>query len=146
MALTHRQLEAFQVFMEMGTVTASADRLRVSQPAMSKILAGLEYDLKLKEAHVESQRILDQARANASRLEAELRAKAEEQSQRIIERAQETINAERDRALQSLRGEVGGLAVDLATRVVGESLDRERQLRLVDQYINDLASQNGASH
>ncbi|MBR1217217.1 LysR family transcriptional regulator [Bradyrhizobium sp. U87765 SZCCT0131] len=48
MALTHRQLEAFQVFMEMGTVTAAADRLRVSQPAMSKILAALEYDLKLK--------------------------------------------------------------------------------------------------
>lgn len=48
MALTHRQLEAFHAFMETGTVTATADRLRISQPATSKILAGLEYDLKLK--------------------------------------------------------------------------------------------------
>ena len=48
MALTHRQLEAFHVFMETGTVTGAADRLRISQPAVSKILAALEYDLKLK--------------------------------------------------------------------------------------------------
>lgn len=47
MALTHRQLEAFQTFMEMGTVTAAADRMHVSQPAMSKLLSSVEYDLKL---------------------------------------------------------------------------------------------------
>ena len=48
MALTHRQLEAFHVSMETGTVTGAAERLRISQPAVSKILAALEYDLKLK--------------------------------------------------------------------------------------------------
>lgn len=97
-----------------------------------------EYELKLKEAHVEAQRLLDQARSNAARLETELRAKAEDQARRIVERAQETIQAERERALNDLRSEVGGLAVELAGRVVGESLDRERHLRLVDQYINEL--------
>jgi F-type H+-transporting ATPase subunit b len=99
-----------------------------------------QYEQKLNEATAESQRILDQARANADKLETELRVKAEDQARRIVERAQETIQAERDRAVQSLRAEVGGLAVDLATRVVGESLDRDRQLRLVDQYINELTS------
>jgi F-type H+-transporting ATPase subunit b len=103
-----------------------------------------QYEQKIDEANAESTRILEQARANADRLEAELRGKAEEQAARIVEKAQETIQAERDRALQSLRGEVGSLAVDLATRVVGESLDRERQLRLVDQYINELGSTAGS--
>lgn len=96
------------------------------------------YEAKLKEANVEAARIVDQARQNADRLETELRVKAEEQARRIVEKAQEAINAEKDRALQSLHDEVGGLVVDLTTRVVGESLDRERQLRLVDQYITDL--------
>jgi F-type H+-transporting ATPase subunit b len=99
-----------------------------------------QYQQKLDEAHGEVRRLLDQARANADKLEAELRAKAEDQARRIVERAQETIGVERDRALSSLRQEVGGLAVDLATRVVGESLDRERQLRLVDQYLTELES------
>lgn len=48
MRITHRQLEAFVQFMESGTVTAAAENMFVSQPAMSKILSGLEIDLGLK--------------------------------------------------------------------------------------------------
>ncbi|RYF52247.1 MAG: LysR family transcriptional regulator [Comamonadaceae bacterium] len=47
MRINHRQLEAFRQFMEAGTVTAAADRFHVTQPAMSKMLAGLESDLGL---------------------------------------------------------------------------------------------------
>ncbi|MGB3070197.1 MAG: LysR substrate-binding domain-containing protein [Ottowia sp.] len=47
MRINHRQLEAFRQFMESGTVTAAAERLYVTQPAMSKMLAALEYDLGL---------------------------------------------------------------------------------------------------
>lgn len=47
MRITHRQLEAFIQFMEAGTVTAAAEKMFVSQPAMSKILSGLEVDLGL---------------------------------------------------------------------------------------------------
>lgn len=97
-----------------------------------------EYRQQLDDAHAESRRIIDQARQNADRLESELRAKAEEQAARIVDRAKETIRVERDQALQTLRSEVGGLAVDLASRVVGESLDRDRHVRLVDQYIREL--------
>jgi DNA-binding transcriptional LysR family regulator len=45
MMITSRQLEAFRAVMEHGTVTAAAERLGVSQPAVSKILAGLEHDI-----------------------------------------------------------------------------------------------------
>ncbi len=43
--ITSRQLEAFRAIMEHGTVTAAAERLSVSQPAVSKILAGLEREI-----------------------------------------------------------------------------------------------------
>jgi F-type H+-transporting ATPase subunit b len=96
------------------------------------------YQKKLDDAAMQAQHILDQARANAELLEEELRIQAEDQARRIVERAQQTIDAERERAVVSLRAEVGGIAVDLASRVVQDSLDRERQLKLVDQYIKEL--------
>jgi F-type H+-transporting ATPase subunit b len=100
-----------------------------------------EYKDKLADAAEESRRILDEARANADRVRRDLTAKAEQEADRIVTRARDTIRQERDQALAALRREVGNLAVDLATRVIGDTLDRERQLRLVDQYVQELETQ-----
>jgi DNA-binding transcriptional LysR family regulator len=45
MMISPRQIEAFRAVMEHGTVTAAAERLGVSQPAVSKTLAGLEREI-----------------------------------------------------------------------------------------------------
>jgi F-type H+-transporting ATPase subunit b len=100
-----------------------------------------QYRRRLRDAEDETQRILDEARANAERVRRDLLAKAETDAGRELERARQAIRSERDQAIRQLRGEVGTLAVELATRVVGDSLDRDRQLRLVDQYIDELGNQ-----
>jgi F-type H+-transporting ATPase subunit b len=100
-----------------------------------------QYRRRLRDAEDETQRILEEARGNAERVRRELLAKAEHDAGRELDRARQVIRAERDQAIRQLRNEVGTLAVELATRVVGDSLDRERQLRLVDQYIDDLGDQ-----
>ena len=102
-----------------------------------------QYRRRLREAEDETQRILEEARANADRVRRDLLARAEADAGRELDRARQVIRAERDQAIRQLRGEVGTLAVELATRVVGDSLDRERQLRLVDQYIDELGAQGG---
>jgi F-type H+-transporting ATPase subunit b len=102
------------------------------------------YRERLAAAEDETQRILEEARANAERIRRDLLAKADADAERRLERATETIRAERDQAIRQLRGEVGTLAVELATKVVGDSLDRDRQLRLVDQYIDQLGDQTQA--
>jgi F-type H+-transporting ATPase subunit b len=99
-----------------------------------------QYEQQLADAHAEAQRLVTEALANAGRLERELLGEAEEHAARILQQAKDTIEGERDRALQSLRGELSGLAVDLASRVLGESLDREHQLRLVDQYLDEVTT------
>jgi F-type H+-transporting ATPase subunit b len=103
-----------------------------------------KYRERLAAAEDETQRILEEARANAERIRKDLLAKADADAERQLERARQTIRSERDQAIRQLRGEVGTLAVELATRVVGESLDRDRQLRLVDRYIDQLGDQTQA--
>jgi F-type H+-transporting ATPase subunit b len=103
-----------------------------------------EYRERLTAAEDETQRILEEARANAERVRKDLLAKAESDAERQLERARQTIRSERDQAIRQLRGEVGALAVELASRVVEDSLDRDRQLRLVDRYIDRLGDQTQA--
>jgi len=99
------------------------------------------YRRRLRDAEDETQRILEEARSNAERVRRDLLAKAEGDAGRELDQARQAIRAERDQAIRQLRNEVGTLAVELATRVVGDSLDRERQLRLVDEYIDELGTQ-----
>ncbi len=59
--------------------------------------------------------------------------------ERIIASANAQIEADRQQALTTLRAEVGSLAVELASRIVGESLaDEARQSRMVDRFLGEL--------
>ena len=64
----------------------------------------------------------------------------------MTEAAQAQLEADRQQALTALRAEVGKLAVELASRIVGESLDDEaRQQRIVDRFLDELEAQAGSS-
>ena len=101
------------------------------------------YREQLAKAQGEANRIIEEARQTADQLRADLQAKAEEESRATVARAQEEIRAERDRVFQELRVEVGQIAVDLAGRVVGQSLDPAAHERLIDDYIDQVAQGNG---
>jgi F-type H+-transporting ATPase subunit b len=97
-----------------------------------------DYREQLAGARDEANRIIEEARRTAESLRRDMTARAEQEYQAIVARAQEDIRTERDRVFESIKAQVGELSVALAGRVVGESLDRERHLRLVDSYIREL--------
>ena len=68
------------------------------------------------------------------------------EAERIVETAHRQIEAERKQASVSLRAEVGTLATELASRIVGESLqDEARQSRVVDRFLDELAASTTAN-
>jgi F-type H+-transporting ATPase subunit b len=101
------------------------------------------YKEQLAGARDEGNRIIEEARRTADQLRADLQGKAEQESHAIVARAQEEIRAERDRVFQELRSQVGEIAVELAGKVVGQSLDKSSHERLIDEYIDQVASGNG---
>ncbi len=101
-----------------------------------------QYRAQLAEARHEAARLRERAQEQGAQIIAEMREQASAEAQRLIDAAHTQIEADRAQALQSLRTEVGALAVELASRVVGESLTEEaRQRRLVDRFLTELEEQ-----
>lgn len=98
-----------------------------------------QYRLQLAEARTEAARIRQDAAADAEGIRQDLLGKAREESDRIIAAGKEQLAAERQTIVRELRGEVGRLAVELAGRIVGESLEDEaRRKGTVDRFLADL--------
>jgi F-type H+-transporting ATPase subunit b len=123
-------------------IQGELERAESTRVEADKILA--DYREQLANARDEGNRIIEEARQTAEQLRRDLQTRAEEESQAIVSRAQEEIRAERDRVFQDLRRQVGEIAVELAGRVVGQSLDKASHERLIDEYIDQVAAgENG---
>lgn len=98
-----------------------------------------QYRAKQKDAQLEASKLRKKAEEQGAQIIAEMKEQAQAESRRIVEAAKAQIEAERQQALQSLRAEIGTLSVELAGRVVGESLeDSARQSRVVDRFLEEL--------
>lgn len=112
---------------------AEADRLRE------------QYQAQLAEARHEAARLREQSREEGAAIIAELREQAQAEARRITEAARSQIEADRQQAFSSLRAEIGTLSVQLAGKIVGESLaDEARQSRVVDRFLEELDASRAA--
>lgn len=101
----------------------------------------VKYTTQLAEARTEAQSIREEARVQGAAIIEDLRSKAQEEASRITAAATASIEAERQQAVTSLRQEVGTLATELASKIVGEALeDQVRQSRIVDRFLSELDS------
>ena len=99
-----------------------------------------EYRKQLANAREDANRIIEEARETAEQFRRDIQAKAEEESRNIVARAQDEIRAERDRVFNELCAQVADIAVSLAGRVVGAELDTKSHERLIEEYIEQVAS------
>jgi F-type H+-transporting ATPase subunit b len=98
-----------------------------------------QYKAQLAEARTEAARIRDEARADAEGIRQDVLAKAREESDRIVAAGKEQLAGERQAIVRDLRLEMGTLAVNLAERIVGESLaDEARRKGTVDRFLAEI--------
>jgi|SRR4051794_31521246 F-type H+-transporting ATPase subunit b len=105
-----------------------------------------QYRAQLAEARTEAAQIRDAARAEGAQILEELRVQAQEESSRILARGEEQLAANRQAVVNELRAQVGALAVELAGKVVGESLaDEARRQGTVDRFLDQLDEMTAGS-
>jgi F-type H+-transporting ATPase subunit b len=120
-----------------NAIQGGIERAEKAQLEAQRALA--QYTDQLSKAQAEAQTLREEARVQGASIIEDLRTKAQEEAARITATAHASIEAERQQAIASLRTEVGALAVELASKIVGESLDdAARQSRVVERFLDDL--------
>jgi len=139
-------LPRIQTMLEQRTdaIEGGLKRAEDAQAEANQLLD--QYRAQLSEARHEAARLREEAKEQGARIKAELREEGEAEKQRLVDSARAQIAADRQQALASLRAEVGTLSIELASRIVGESLeDDARQRRTVDRFLADLEQQSASA-
>lgn len=98
-----------------------------------------EYRAQLADARREAAQLRQEAQEQGATLISEMRAEGQRQREDIIAAGHAQIAADRQQAAESLRQDVGRLAVELSGRLVGEALeDHARQSRTIDRFLDEL--------
>jgi len=99
---------------------------------------------KRRFTYEEVQRIIREGRETAERIRAEILEKARKEADMMIERAREEIERHREQAMLQLRAQVADLAIEVASKLIGEVLNEQKHRKLVEKYLQEISSEKRA--
>ena len=95
-------------------------------------------DKLLKEARAEREAMLKEARELKNKMIEDAKAEAQSQANKMIEQAQAAIESEKKSAMAELKGQVAGLSLEIAEKVVRQELsNKDKQTQLVESMLAD---------
>jgi F-type H+-transporting ATPase subunit b len=118
---------------KIRTALEEAERARTETAEMLK-----QNEKNLARAEEEYQKIVREGKALAEKLKEEIVIKAKQQAQQEIRQASEEIQRSVDAAKLQLRTEIADLAIKATEKILDETLDGNKQKKLIDSVINQL--------
>ena len=95
-----------------------------------------EYEENLRQAHTKANDIVQQATKVGEQTRNDIVQQAKAEAQGVADKAKAEIAREKEMALQELRGEVANLAVDVAEKVVGRSVDINDHKNMMASFLD----------
>lgn len=96
-----------------------------------------EYADRLKGAGEEGKKIIEEQRAMALDEYNATLTTAKQDAQTIIDNARKEIEIEKDKALSSLKKEVGSLVISASEKVIKKNMDTETNKKLISEFLED---------
>ena len=118
---------------EIDTMYQEADAAKESALALEK-----EYKAQLSAAQETGEAIVKEAMTRGKNREEEILRQANAEADAIREKAAADIAREKKKALNDAKDEISSLALEIAGKVVGASMDEKRQKQLVDNFLEEL--------
>lgn len=121
-----RQKEIDQIYADAEKAKADAQELRS------------EYEVKISGVRQEADRVIKTATESANALSASIVEDARAQAEQIKNRAQNEIELERRRTFDGMKGELSGIALDIASQVIEREVNAKDHEALIDEFIKNV--------
>ena len=112
---------------------ADAEKLRTEAEAMKA-----EYEQNLQNARAEANQIVARAQKTATARSEELLGEARAQAAALKQKAEADIAQERKKAVNEVKDEIGGMAMEIASKVVEREIKEADHQDLIDEFIKNV--------
>ena len=112
---------------------ADAEKLRTEAEAMKA-----EYEQNLQNARTEANQIVAAAQKTAAARSEELLGEARAQAATLKQKAEADIAQERKKAVNEVKDEIGGMAMEIASKVVEREIKEADHQDLIDEFIKNV--------
>ncbi len=112
---------------------ADAEKLRTEAEAMKA-----EYEQNLQNARTEANQIVAAAQKTAAARSEELLGEARAQAAVLKQKAEADIAQERKKAVNEVKDEIGGMAMEIASKVVEREIKEADHQDLIDEFIKNV--------
>lgn len=97
-----------------------------------------EYEAKISGVRQEADRVIKTATESANAMSANIVADARTQAEQIKNRAHNEIEIERRRAFEGMKGELSGIALDIASQVIEREVNEKDHEAFIDEFIKNV--------
>ena len=112
---------------------ADAQKLRTEAEAMKA-----EYEQNLQNARAEANQIVARAQKTATARSEEIVGEARAQAAALKQKAEADIAQERKKAVNEVKDEIGGMAMEIASKVVEREIKEADHKDLIDEFIKNV--------
>ena len=117
-------------------ITNDIDQAEAARKKAEELAAKREAELA--GSRQEATTILETAKETAEKNKAHILSEANQEALRLKEKAQLEILQNKEEAMNSIKGDVADLTVNLAGKLLSQQLDSEGHRQLIDRYLNEL--------
>ena len=97
-----------------------------------------EYEKNMQEARDKANDIVKTAQKTAAVQSEEMLKEASSQVTAMKEKAEKDIAQERRKAVNEIKGEIGGMAVEIAGKVIEREINEEDHTKLINDFIENV--------
>lgn len=112
---------------------ADAQKLRTEAEAMKA-----EYEQNLQNARTEANQIVAAAQKTATARSEEIVGEARAQAAALKQKAEADIAQERKKAVNEVKDEIGGIAMEIASKVVEREISEKDHKDLINEFIKNV--------